>query len=178
MLTRGKRIFGLLASILEYPSPGINSQIDKSIAFLALLNPEAKLHLDQFRGFCSDNPLSRLEEIHRKTFDLDAPCSPYVGHHLFNYDRSRMMFQARLRRRRYPGIPSRNPHPDHIADMLRSLIVQESVEEARELAVCCLVPALRKMISRLEDNGNPYQSVLQAVLLTLEAMDTIRCAVA
>lgn len=178
MLTRGKKIFDLLAAILEYPTPSISSQVNESISVLALLNPEAKLHLDQFRQFCSNNPLSRIEDIYQGTFDQDAPCSPYVGHHLFSYDRSRTLFQARLRQQHHPRIPSRNQRPDHIAVMLRSLLLQESVEEARDLIVYCLIPAVKKMIARLERDRNPYEAVLQAVLSTLESMDAVRCIAA
>ncbi len=178
MLTRGKKIFDLLAAILEYPSREIHSQLNESIAVLGIINPEAKLRLVEFRDFCENTPFPRLETIYRETFDLNAPCSPCVGHHLFTYDRSRSMFQARLRKQHHPRIPSGRQRPDHIAVMLRSLMVQESVEEARDLAVYCLIPALKKMVAYLRHSRNPYGYALEAVLLTLETLDSVRCTAA
>ncbi len=171
MIKRGKKFFRLLAEILEYPTDRIVEQIDDTMNVLAFMNLEAKLHLAKFRQFCLDNQLSRLEQIHIRTFDRNPACCPYVGYHLFDAERSRSLFIAKLKEHYSAHLAARKQLPDHLCMMLRSLVVQESVEEARDLIVYCLIPAVRKMIALLKDTDNPYRDVLQAVLLTLETED-------
>ncbi len=168
MENKGKKIFGLLAEMLDYPTHRIAAQAREAAPTLELANPATKPHIDRFLDFCHSNPLSRLEEIYIETFDLQAACCPYVGHHLFAEDRSRSLFVVRMREHYGSHVSYRNELPDHITIMLRSLVVQDSVEEARDLIFLCLVPALRKMIALLIGSSNPYREVMIAVLLTLE----------
>ncbi len=174
MIRRGKKIFSLFSSLLEYPGARTMSQTNEAIALLEVLNWEARQHLTEFRTFCEKKPQSELEEIYVRTFERDPGCCPSVGHHLFGHDRSRSLFAARLKEH-YTGrvVSQKNEMPDHISAMLRSLILQESVEEARELVNCCLVPAVGKMIEKLQTMDNPYRHVLRAVLLTLQDEDRI-----
>lgn len=177
MQKRGKKIFSLLAAILQYPTQRTIEYVCESITVLEVLNAEAKRHLDYFREFCLTNPLNSLQEIHTGTFDLEAACCPYVGYYLFDKDHSRKLFMTRLIEHYNAHITSRNEMPDHITSMLRSLVVQESAEEAQELIDYCLIPAVKKMVDRIKGSGNPYQEVLQAVLLTLET-EAKRCVIA
>lgn len=166
MVKRGKKIFKLLASILEYPTERIVEQTNDAMHVLEFVSSEAKLQMAKFRQFCLDNQLTRLEQIYTKTFDRNAVCCPYVGYHLFFRERTRRMFVAKLREH----YVAREEISDHVSVMLGSLVVQESIEEARELIAYCLIPAVKKMIDLL-DAANPYRDVLQAVLLTLENED-------
>lgn len=168
MKTRGKKIFSMLSAILEPPTHRTIEHVLASIRIVEPVNPDAKLHLDVFRQFCLTNSLDRLREAYATAFDPDAACCPYVGHHLFCDERSRKLFLAKLREHYGPHMNSRSESPDHIAEMLRSLMVQDSIEEARDLIVYCLIPALRKMIPLCACKANPYQEILQAALLMLE----------
>lgn len=161
----------MLAVILEAPAQGIVEHVRETMKVLELINWDAKRHLDNFHEFCLANPLDSLREIHTRTFDSGPRCSPFVGCHLFSDDRSRKLFVAKLREHYGAHVPNRKEPLDHIAVMLRSLVVQESVEEARELISYCMIPAVKKMIPLLQDGVNPYREVLQAVLLTLETED-------
>ncbi len=164
----GKRIFRLLPAALERPSDGIVEQLNASLEVLKYGNWEAELHLSRFRDFCIKTPLTELEQIYDRTFGSDAPCSPFVGHHILGHDQSRRLFSVKVRQEYQIHFDPRSPQePDHIAMMLRSLVVQESVEEARDLMVCCLIPAAEKMLALLGDR-NPYRHVLRAVLVTLQ----------
>ena len=105
------------------------------------------LHVASFRDFCLARPLPELEALYTRTFDLNAACCPFVGHHLFGQGRSRHLFAAKVKDEYLTHVDSRKKdEPDHIAVMLRSLVVQDSVEEARELMACCLIPAVKKML--------------------------------
>lgn len=171
MEKRGK-IYSLFAAMLECPTDRLIEQVNASIALLEILNPLAKGQLVLFRAFCLTNPLAALRDIYLRTFSRTAArCFPAVGHHLFGHDRSRFLFAEKVKEEYHSHVVSPEKHvPDHIAVMLRSLVVQESVEEARELIGCCLIPAIGKMIALLSGD-NPYRSVLKAVLLTLQSED-------
>ncbi len=172
MEKRGKKIFGLLASVLEFPTDRTIGQVDAAMEVLRFVNEEASSHLADFRKFCAAQPPHELRRIHLRTFSPTAACCPNVGHHLFGHDRSRLLFAAKMKEEYLSHVDSqKRENPDHITVMLRSLIVQDSVEEARELIGCCLIPAVRKMIVLLDAGNNPYRHVLHAVLLTLQTED-------
>ncbi len=174
MQKRGKRIFSLLASVLEFPTDRTTGQVDAAIEVLEFVNREASSHLAGFRDFCLARPLRELQEIYLKTFDCPAACCPNVGHHLFGHDRSRFLFAEKVKQEYLSHVDSgKKENPDHIAVMLRSLIVQDSIEEARDLISSCLIPAVRKMVIMLEAGRNPYRHALQAVLLTLRTEDRL-----
>ena len=134
MVKRGKKIFGMLAVASGMSRRRDRRKKFRAIRVLEAVSWDAKLHLEHFLIFCRVNPLDSLKEIYDNTFDRNAHCCPYLGHHLLGHDRSRTLFAAKLKEQYLPHHVSRSEHvPDHIAVMLRSLIVQESVEEARDL---------------------------------------------
>jgi nitrate reductase assembly molybdenum cofactor insertion protein NarJ len=170
MEKRGKKIFSLLAALMESPTIRFIDQVSDSIRHLELVSWEARQHLVAFREFCLANTLAGLQTLYRRTFGSGAACCPYVGNYLFGHGRSRLLFAAKLREEYLAHVVSHKKEiPDHIAVMLRSLVVQDSVEEARELISCCLIPASVQMTAILKHDDNPYQEVLRAVLLTLQA---------
>jgi nitrate reductase assembly molybdenum cofactor insertion protein NarJ len=174
MEKRGKRIFSLLASVLEFPTDRITGQVDAAIEVLSFVNREASSRLADFREFCAAHTLRELREVHLRTFAPTAACCPNVGHHLFGHDRSRLLFAAKMKEEYLSHVGSeKKENPDHITVMLRSLVVQDSVEEARDLIGCCLIPAVKKMILLLDAGNNPYRHVLHAVLLTLQTEDRL-----
>jgi nitrate reductase assembly molybdenum cofactor insertion protein NarJ len=176
MEKRGKKIFSLLAAVLEYPTDRLVERTNVVIKALEGMNREASRHLAEFRDFCLLNSVCHLEDIYIRTFDLNAACCPFVGHHLLGQDRSRLLFAAKLKEDYLSHVDShKKEKPDHIAVLLRSLTVQESVEEARELISCCLIPAVKKMLAALTDRDNPYRHVLHAVLLTLQSEHGFAC---
>lgn len=177
MEKRGNKIFSLLAAVLEYPTDRLVERTNEAILVLEGMNREASRRLSAFRDFCLVNSVCHLEEIYIRTFDLNAACCPFVGHHLLGQDRSRLLFAAKLKEEYLSHVDSHKKEaPDHIAVLLRSLTVQESVEEARELISCCLIPAAKKMLALLAGRDNPYRHVLHAVVLTLERERRFACA--
>jgi nitrate reductase delta subunit len=169
MVRNDVKIYGLLADILEYPGPRIAEQVQTCVAALKPVSGKARDHLEKFAKFCMTVPVSRLEELYTETFDLQAICCPYVGYHLFGEDRERGMFMVKLKEHyRAQNYTIHKELPDHISVMLRLLSVQARGDEIRDLISYCLIPAVKKMIPLIEDNGNPYQDALQAVLISLE----------
>lgn len=170
MEKRTGKLYSLLAGMLEYPTPDISERARECAAVLGPGRGPAKEYIEGFLKFSLANPSGRLEEIYTDTFDLQAVCHPYVGCYLFREDPRRGMFMARLKELyRSRGFLPGGDLPDHLAVMLRFLSRQEPDEEARDLIEFCLVPAVNKMLALFKDGGNPYQNVLKALLMMLEA---------
>jgi len=123
----------------------------------------------EFLAFAEQVPLSRLEEVYTRTFDLEAVCVPYLCCQLFGEDPIRGVFMVRLRElyRSHDFVQS-SELPDHISVMLRFLSRRDWGEESLELIDYCLIPSVMKMRECFREDKNPYRRILEAVLLTLE----------
>jgi nitrate reductase delta subunit len=111
-----------------------------------------------------------MEELYTSTFDLNAICYPYVGYHLFGDGNHRGMFLAGLKEHyQVSHFSAGNELPDHLGVMLRFLANDGDEGEREELIFLCIIPALKKMLEGFEDKSNPYQGVLQALLLMLQS---------
>ncbi len=162
-------IYGLFADILEYPTSRISDQVREYVAALEVMDGKVKGQVEEFVGFCVKNQLSRLEELYTETFDLQPVCCPYVGYHLFGEDRRRGTFMVKLKEHyRGQDCPLNGELPDHVSVMLRFLSVAGRSDETCDLINYCLIPAVKKMIPLIKNNGNPYKCVLQALLKALE----------
>jgi nitrate reductase assembly molybdenum cofactor insertion protein NarJ len=177
-MQRERRVLNMLASLLEFPNGQTFALVRESMRLLDTVNPKAKMHLKGLGDFCQVHSLDQLERTYSTTFDSEAVCCPFVANHLLSHDRSRNMFLGRLREQVVSGASPGGERVDHIAVMLRSLLMQESIEEARELIAFCLIPALSKMISVFPMQRNPYEGVLRAVLLMLYALEERSCKAA
>ncbi len=167
MIQKNQNILSLLADLLEYPSGRTAEQARAAAAALGRTDQAAERHLDEFLKFSAER-ISCLEELYTDSFDLEAACPPYVGHHLFGEDRVRGMFLVRLKQQYGGRIVCGNELPDHIALVLRCMSSDVPSDEIRDLRDLCLIPAVKKMIPLLKDPANPYRGVLQAVLCALE----------
>ncbi len=164
-----RNVFGLLADVLEYPTSRLSERAQACRDALSATNRPASRHLDGFAEFCGKTLPGSMEELYTDTFELEAICSPYVGFHLFGEDRTRGTFMVGLKEHyARQGLHVQGELPDHITVMLRSLSTRERDAETRDLVSCCLIPALKKMISLFRDDGNPYQGVLEVALVVLE----------
>ena len=164
-----RNIYNLLADVLDYPTSGIVGQAAACSLALRATNVRAQGHFETFSKFCTTVPVSHLEELYTDTFDLQAVCSPYVGFHLFGEDRGRGMFMVKLKEH-YAGRGHQptGELPDHISVMFRFLALPERGNETLELISCCLIPAVKKMVSLFKDRTNAYQGVVEAALAVLE----------
>ncbi len=124
--------------------------------------------MDEFRAFLQATPLEGMEELYTRTFELQAVCHPYVGYHLFGDGSRRGFFMSGLKGHyRTCGFSVGNELPDHLSIMLR-FASSCTTPEREELTRECMIPAIERMISGFEDDGNPYKSVLEALLLMLK----------
>jgi len=175
------RIFVLLADALEYPDQQSDNRLGEFAAALVEFSRNGRLTpenlagveklVEQFRRARNSAPLSRLEEIYTSTFDLRADCSLYAGYHLFGDDWRRSSYLVQLRQRyRLRSFPAGAEMPDHIPTMLRFLARPGALEDADEIIGECLIPAVSQILDRIKGAANPYQFILEALLICLRAV--------
>jgi len=143
-----RRIFQLLADVLEYPQPGLGEAVRECAALLAADNHAAAACLHKFGAFVEETPRGRLEEVYTGTFDLNAACYPYVGYHLFGESYQRSVFMLELNKRyRAHGFPGGGAGelPDYMAVLLRFLAVCDDATLSGEIVHEALLPALDHM---------------------------------
>ncbi len=163
------RVYELFADILGYPTSGVRAETERVISLLAPISEDALGSMEKFLSIAEEMPLSRLEEVYTRTFDLQAVCVPYVGCHLFGEDPIRGMFMVKLKELyRSHDFRTGNELPDHVCLMLRFLSICRDAEDKQEMIDYCLIPSLRKMADGLGDSDNPYLWVLKAAMRTIE----------
>ncbi len=69
--TTTKRVLGLFANILDYPSADVVSEVRECQTLLSARSPEAAGFLGEFHALAEDSPDGRLEELYTGVFDLD-----------------------------------------------------------------------------------------------------------
>jgi len=160
--------YDLFAEILDHPTPLLSERLKECLSILSPMNGEAASLLSEFQAFFEKSPLTRMEEIYARTFDLQAACCPCIGYHLFGEGSHRETFVAGLEEcyRSY-GFPTGNVSPDHVTRFLRFLAKARDQEEREELIDLCLIPALENMVKGFKQRGNPYREVLEALRFTL-----------
>jgi nitrate reductase delta subunit len=168
-----QQICALFAELLDYPTTGLSRQARDCAGLVASTCPSAATFLEEFCDVVLDMPLSRLEEIYTRTFDLKCLCYPYVGYHLVGESYRRGAFLARLGEGyRARGFAASRELPDHISVVLRFLALQPEVwyagpgDEAFDAVLLRegLVPALAKMAACFEEeSSNPYALIVRAL---------------
>lgn len=153
--------YAAFADLLSYPGPEVLAVVDRCMA--GRLAPE---HLLAFRAEAERLGVSGLEEAYTAAFDLDPACSLYVGHHVFGENARRSVFMVRLAELyRASGLPQCDRElPDHLPVVLRYLDAAAPCPQADDLLRDALVPALGRLVDRLEPAHHPYTPVLRALL--------------
>lgn len=165
------KVYVLFAGILEYPDYSLYECFDECISLLMGWHNEAAKLLRKFESFLAGVPLTQIQEIYTRTFDLQPACYPYVGYHLFGEDYRRGLFMAGLKKRYLSHDFSTGKElPDHLPVILRFLAEPPRDDKNYELIHECVIPSLEKMLAEglNREEDNPYRGVLQALLLTLQ----------
>ena len=161
-------LYRRLAEVIDYPDMDLSKKVDECISLSASIHEEASDLLKEFRASLGKIPLDTIKELYTRTFDLKADCYPYVGYQLFGDGNHRGMFLAGLiEYYQIYDFSLENELPDRLSVMLRFLARDDDKEDRAELLSLCIVPAVRKMVRRFGDEGNPYRKLLKAILLLL-----------
>ncbi len=173
------KILELFAEILDYPSAQTNRRLGELLSALETAGPKGTLPpeslvrmkglMEDFQDSCKNLDLTRLEEIYTDTFDLRVDCSLYAGYHLFGDDWRRSHCLVRLQERyRSRNFSAGTELPDHIGTMLRFLSCPGVLDDSGEIIEECLIPAVSQILDRINGLTNPYQSVIEALLICLK----------
>lgn len=166
--------YQLFAEILDYPGRAISQAIKQCLAILQVECREAAVKLEDFEIASTASKLSDLQELYTKSFDLQPDCTFNMSYHLFGDDRRRSMFLAELKGiYESNGFQAGNELPDHLCLILRFIGLKGPGEQTNELAEECVVPALRRMLSTLKPEDNPYRRALEALLIWLRPTDDV-----
>ena len=159
------------ADLLDYPTPQTRQQAEALLAQLQA-HPEAAQAFEMFCRGIESIPLERLQELYTITFDMQPPCYPYIGYHLFgeSYKRGALMAQLNETYHAHDFCPAQEL-PDHLPVALRFLGLQPALREAefgQTLIAEGILPALEKMRQVFnQQTENPYASLLTALELVL-----------
>lgn len=159
-----RQIYGLLASVFEYPGPSVPGAVSRLIELMPEDSAQPATGLIAFQDELQSEGLTGLQEWYIRTFDFRADCSLYIGHHLFGETGRRGVFMAELiDRYRERQLPAAEDLPDHISCLLRYLATLDPGEEASELIHACLIPAISRINAAKAIAASPYRTVLEVL---------------
>lgn len=162
-------VWSMLAQVMDYPVPNLGATLGALAEACSTALPEAAAEFQSFREKFNRLGVARIEELYTAAFDFETDSSPYVGFHLFGEDPRRSLFMARLKERyRDHVIETGVELPDHLASIFRLLAAAPEGEEADEIVVDCLLPAIEKMRVGLEGKNTPYGDLLRGAALMIE----------
>ncbi len=157
------------AQLLNYPDASLPQRIQESIAELMTIWPEAARLLGHFQHSQQNLGIARLQEAYTATFDLQPESTLNLSYHLFGEDQRRGVFLAKLKEfYQKADIDTGSELPDHLCHLLRYVAVRPESEESRAIVADCLLPAVAKIAQSMKHKVDPYQPVLDALLLWLE----------
>ena len=161
-------LYDQLAALLAYPDGRYGEKLELCRKSLEASQPEAAELLKSFAAAVEKLSRTELEELFVGTFDFKATCALEVGWHLYGEDYQRGAFLVKMRSElRRLGIPESGELPDHLTHVLMVLGRLET-DEANDMALHYVIPAMTKMLSGFEQKGSPYEFLLKAISSTLE----------
>lgn len=158
-------VYETLASLFEYPEDRWFARVESARGTANDPDSFAKF----IRGI-EALPLSDLQELYTRTFDLNPVCALEIGYHLFGENYKRGEFLANLRETEAPfELGQEHQLPDFLPVLLRLITKLEDEELRGSLISECLIPAIEKMLVSLKDAENPYRYLLEALRMTLQS---------
>ncbi|MDO8670931.1 MAG: nitrate reductase molybdenum cofactor assembly chaperone [Dehalococcoidia bacterium] len=159
-----KRLFQLLADVLEYPSESLLESTKECIELLAGRNPEATGEMKAFLIFAESIGLDELEETYTRTFDMAPTSNIYAGFFLFGESHKRGLFLVGLEEAyRKHGFSSGTELADHLGVVLRFLGVAEDPEFVNPLFGECILPMLEAMEVDFKASENGYKHAMRSI---------------
>lgn len=139
-----------LAGLLDFPAPGFAARGQQLLNLLRKRYPQAAGELEQFLGAIPESTLD-LQELHTRTFDVQALTTLDIGYVLFGDDYKRGELLSNLTREHaQAGVDCAGELPDHLPNVLRLIAVLEDEDLRSELVRKILVPAIMLMAREFE----------------------------
>ncbi len=160
--TRG--LYAQLGNCLEYPAERTREICLTTAGQIELFSGQASSYLKTFLVKMKRMELEMWQEFYLQTFDLMPKCSLYLSVHLFgeeSYKRAELMAGLKNSYERHQAFEM-TELPDHLAVVLKQNALLDE-EEWSDLVSMCILQALPKMVSQLEEGNNPYALILKTI---------------
>ena len=143
--------YDLLATLFAHPGPSFERDVARALACHSESYPDAGRALQTFAQLLPTGNLIAWQELHTRTFDVQAITSLDIGYTLFGEDYKRGALLANLSgEHTRAGNDCGAELADHLTNVLRLLPKLTDVTLREELVRVLLVPALREMIREFE----------------------------
>jgi nitrate reductase assembly molybdenum cofactor insertion protein NarJ len=142
--------YAKLAELLDFPGPGYAERATLLVDFLRGNYPDAATDVQLFLDAIPERTLD-LQELHTRTFDVQALTTLGTGYVLFGDDYKRGALLSNLNREHNDAENDcRGELSDHLPNVLRLIPKLKDPELLVELVEQILVPALMLMIREFE----------------------------
>ncbi len=144
-------LYERLAALFDYPAEGYSTRMREAKEAIRGRCDAAEADLDAFLKLLPAEDLLAAQELHTRTFDVQAITTLDLGYVLFGDDYKRGEILANLNREHHQaGNHCRGELADHLANVLRLLPRIKDDELLMELIREIVVPALAAMIGEFD----------------------------
>lgn len=158
-----------IADLFRYPTAEIKNQVLQFVEYLAKKDVLLAAKFEPFKEFCTNTSITSLEEHYIKTFDVQAICHLDIGYIVFGDDSKRGRFLYHIKEEQ---INAGNDCGSELADFLPNILTllskTDNMDLAEELSVSILLPALSKMVQKLESENNIFKIPVEILISLLE----------
>lgn len=160
-------LYDEIAAVVKYPKAEFYARARHCQELLNDEDAAVKLYIDTFLDRMADKSLPELEEQYIRTFDMNPICSMDTGWQLFGEDYNRGLYMVRVREemRKY-GVEESSELPDHLTNVL-PVLGRMDENAASEFATACVIPAVKKILSGLNED-NAFQPLVKGLVTLLE----------
>lgn len=138
----------ILAAMTDFPGPGFAETVKEVQLFLDGRFPELGSILEPFTEFVSSVSLDAIQELHTRTFEVQAITTLDLGYLLFGDDYKRAELLVNLNREHtLAGNDCGHELADHLPNVIRLVARMADEETSRELIEKLICPGLKKMIA-------------------------------
>ncbi|MCC7381910.1 MAG: hypothetical protein IT384_08780 [Deltaproteobacteria bacterium] len=143
--------YPILGGLFEPPGPGFGERVARAREALAGRYPEAAALIERFQEHLPLADLHALEELHVRTYHIQAITTLDVGYTLFGEDYKRGALLAGLsREHREVDNDCGSELADHLPNVLRLMSKMRDPSILEELVRVIVGPAVREMVREFE----------------------------
>lgn len=145
------RRYHFLSTLLEYPQEGFDNRVNEIQLYLEGSHPHQASLLEDFTLYVSSVSLDEIQQLHTRTFDVQAVTTLDLGYLLFGDDYKRAQLLVNLSREHSAAGNSCGLElADHLPSVLRLLSLMDDGELKEHMVHKLLRPGLRKMIAEFD----------------------------
>jgi nitrate reductase assembly molybdenum cofactor insertion protein NarJ len=162
-------IYKYIADLFRYPTTESLGQVRQVWGFLRQRDVLFQAQFLPFEEFYAEKTITELEEYYIRTFDVQATCHLDIGYIIFGDDskRGRFLYHIKEEQEKID-----NDCGTDLADFLPNILtlLSKTTDEVlvEELSVSIMLPALKQIEKKLENDNNIYKIPVQILISLLE----------